>query len=81
MGKTQKSEWYIKAVKTLQLAGMSKRTQECYARHVRLIIEHFEKSPRLITEKELRDYLIFRRTTSQWAPATLKIFGHTCSER
>ncbi len=41
MGKTQKSEWYVKAVRALQLAGMSERTQECYARHVRLIIDHF----------------------------------------
>lgn len=73
MKKTQKTQWYDKAVRALQLAGMSERTQECYARHVRLIIDHFGKSPRLITEKELQDYLIFRRTTSQWAPATLKI--------
>ncbi len=73
MGKTQKSEWYVKAVRALQLAGMSERTQECYARHVRLIIDHFNKSPHKITEKELQDYLIHRRITSKWAPSTLKI--------
>ncbi|MDM8515248.1 site-specific integrase [Desulfobacterales bacterium HSG16] len=52
---------------------MSERTQECYARSVRQLIEFYDKDPRKITEEELEEYFLYRRNTSQWTPATLKI--------
>ena len=73
MHKTLITPWYEKTVKALQIAGMSERTQECYARAVRMLIEHYEKDPRKITEDELQDYFLYRRNTSKWAPATLRI--------
>jgi site-specific recombinase XerD len=73
MPKTIKTPWYDKTVDALQLAGMSERTQQCYARAVRMLVEHFEKDPRDITEQELQDYLLFRRNLSRWSPSTLKI--------
>lgn len=42
MPKTIKTPWYDKTVDALQLAGMSERTQQCYARAVRMLVEHFE---------------------------------------
>jgi len=65
--------WYNKTVKTLQVAGMSDRTQECYARAVRMMIEHFGKDPREISEDEIQEYFLYRRNISKWSPSTLKI--------
>jgi len=73
MTKSLKTPWYDKTVKALQLAGMSGRTQECYARAVRMLIEHFDKDPRDITEEELEEYFLFRRNVTKWSPSTLKI--------
>ncbi len=49
--------WYNKTVNALQLAGMSDRTQHCYARAVRMLIEYYN----------------FRRNESKWNAATLRI--------
>lgn len=71
--KTLQTPWYDKTVKALQLAGMGDRTQECYARAVRKLLEFHEKDPRKITEGELKEYLLYRRNESNWAPATMRI--------
>jgi len=69
-----KTHWYDKTVEALQLNGKGKRTQEAYARAVRLLIEfHNGKDPDLITEEELKDYFLYRQNESEWAPATLRI--------
>ncbi|CAN2043016.1 integrase/recombinase XerD [Candidatus Magnetomoraceae bacterium gMMP-1] len=73
MHKTLITTWYNKTIRSLQLAGMSERTQECYARSVRQLIEFYNKDPSEINEEELEEYFLYRRNTSQWAPATLKI--------
>ncbi len=74
MHKPLQTPWYDKTVKSLQLAGMSERTQQCYARAVRMLMEHFDgKDPRDITEEELQEYLLFRRNDCNWASSTLKI--------
>lgn len=73
MHKTFKTDWYVKTIRALQLAGRAESTQESYARSVRQLIEFYDKDPRKITEEELEEYLLFRRNKSNWAPATLKI--------
>jgi integrase/recombinase XerD len=73
MAKTLKTHWYNKTIDALQLAGMSESTQESYARAVRMLIEHFEKDPRQITEEELQSYFLYRRNETRWSPSTLKI--------
>jgi len=65
--------WYDETVKALQLAGMGDRTQECYARAVRKLLEFYPKDPKRITEEELKEYFLYRRNESEWAPATMKI--------
>lgn len=72
--KALQTPWYTETVKALQLAGMCDRTQGCYARAVRQLLEHCDnKDPRTITEQELKDYFLYRRNTSHWSPATLRI--------
>jgi len=38
-----------------------------YIRAVRLLAEHFHKSPDLITEEELRDYFLYTKNIKQWS--------------
>ena len=72
--KALQTPWYNETIKALQLAGMCERTQGCYARCVRQLIEHYDnKDPHLIIEQELKDYFLYRRNTSKWSPATLRI--------
>ncbi len=73
MAKVLRTKWYVETVKALQINGKSERTQHCYARAVRMLIEHVGKEPDKITEEELRDYFLFRRNDCKWAPNTMKI--------
>ena len=58
-------------IESLQLRGLSERTQECYVRAVRQLAEPFHKSPDLITEAELRDYFLYLKNVKKWSrPST-----------
>ncbi|MDY6896365.1 MAG: site-specific integrase [Thermotogota bacterium] len=65
--------WYQESMKALELNGMSQRTQECYTRSVRQLVDFYKKTPDQITEKELEDYFLHRKNHDQWAPATMGI--------
>ncbi len=65
--------WYEKSKQALQLNGMSERTQANYTRAVRLLTEHYDKTPDLITEEELQEYFLHCRNVSKWAPNTMRI--------
>ena len=49
------------------------QTREAYLRSVRQLVDHFDKEPPTITERELEDCFLFRRTESRWKPATLRL--------
>ena len=66
-------EYYNEAIKPLKLAGMSKSTQDSYVRSVRQLVDFYDKSPDLITEKELQNYFLHKKDEDQWAAATLRI--------
>lgn len=68
-----KKDYYQQSMRALQLAGMSNRTQQCYTRAVRQLVEFHNKTPDLITERELQDYFLHRRNVSNWSAATLRI--------
>ena len=58
-------------IESLQLRGLSERTQECYVRAVRQLAEHFHKSPDLISEEELRQYFLYLKNVKKWSrPST-----------
>lgn len=65
--------YYDEALKALTLAGMSESTRNSYARSVRQIVKFYDKTPDLITEKELKNYFLHRKDEDQWASATLRI--------
>lgn len=65
--------WYDKTVEALQLNGKGERTQQAYARAVRLLIEFHGKEPDQINEDELKSYFLHRKNVTGWAPNTLRI--------
>lgn len=67
------TEWHSKMDKCMQVAGMGERTRECYARAMRKLVEHYDKTPDLISEEELLDYFVYRQNVTGWAPATMRI--------
>lgn len=67
------TDYYQKSMKALQLAGMSERTQECYTRSIRKLVDFYDKTPDRISEQELEDYFLHRRNIDQWARGTLRI--------
>ncbi len=65
--------WYDRTVEALQLNGKGERTQQAYARAVRLLIEFHGKEPDQISEDELKAYFLHRKNVTGWAPNTLRI--------
>jgi len=57
------TDWYERSTKTLQLAGLAKSSQESYTRMVRMLVDFYDKTPDLVSEEELQDYLLHRRTS------------------
>jgi integrase/recombinase XerD len=55
----------------LQLAGLSERTQEAYLRAVRQLAAHFRQAPDQLTEKQLREYLLYLKNDKLFAPSSL----------
>jgi len=66
-------DYYDKSMRALQLAGMSERTQQCYTRSIRMLVEFCGKTPDLITESELEYYFLHRKNVDKWSPATMRI--------
>jgi integrase/recombinase XerD len=57
----------------LQLRGFSEGTQAQYMRSVRLLAYHYHKSPELITEEELRDYILHIKNVKHWSRSSCTI--------
>jgi site-specific recombinase XerD len=57
----------------MQLHGYANRTQEVYLWSVKKLQQHFQLSPDQISEDQLRDYFIYRKNVSKWAPGTMRI--------
>jgi site-specific recombinase XerD len=60
-------------IKALQLNGKGERTQEAYARALRMLVEFYGKSPDLIGEEELQDYFLHRKNVGHSSPNTMRI--------
>jgi hypothetical protein len=58
------------SIKALQLAGLIERTQHCYTRSVRQLVDFYNISPKKITEQQVQDYFLHRRNKDEWSAAT-----------
>jgi len=66
-------DYYQKSMEALQLAGMGERTQECYTRSVRMLVDYYNKTPEQINEDELQAYFLHRKNVDKWVPNTMRI--------
>src|SRR5712692_5783868 len=57
----------------LQLSGKSERTQQTSVREVRLLAQFYRKSPALISEQELQQYVLHRKTIDRLSPSSMRI--------
>jgi Phage integrase, N-terminal SAM-like domain len=60
-------------IECLQLRGYSLRTQECYVQAVRQLANHYQKSPDLITDQELRGYFLHIKNVKKYSRAASTI--------
>ena len=60
-------------IAVLQRSGKSERTQQSYVREVRLLAQFYRKSPDLISEQELQQYLLHRKNIDGLAPSSMRI--------
>src|SRR2546422_7205531 len=60
-------------IAALQLSGKSERTQQSYVREVRLLAQFYDKSPHLISESELQQYVLQRKNVDQLAPNSMRL--------
>lgn len=64
-------------IEDLQLSGKAERTREMYVRAVRMLAEHYRKSPDLITEEELRQYFLYLKNVRKYkrSSSTIALCG------
>ena len=60
-------------IAALQLSGKSERTQQTYVREVRLLAQFYRKSPDLISEQELQQYVLHRKNVDRLSPSSMRI--------
>jgi integrase/recombinase XerD len=60
-------------IEDMQLRGMAERTIDTYSRAVLLLAKHFNKSPEIITEEELRQYFLYNKNIRKWSRTSSKI--------
>jgi len=63
-----------KMLEDLQLRGMSAETQRAYVLAVKLLAEHYNRSPDQITEAELRAYLLYLRNEKDVSNSTFTVY-------
>ncbi len=57
-------------IEDLQLQGKAERTQQAYVRAVRMLAEHFHRSPDTLTEEQLRQYFLYVMNVKHWSAST-----------
>ena len=67
------NDWYQRMIDTLQLNGKGERTQQAYARAVRMLSQFYDKTPDLVSEQELQQYFLHRKNVCHWSPKTMRI--------
>ena len=67
------TDWYERSTKALQLAGLADSSGVAYTRMVRQLVDFYGKTPDLVSEEELQNYLLHCRNENKWSAATLRI--------
>ena len=59
-----------KMMEAMQLRSLSERTQRAYIDPVRQLATHYDKSPELITEEEVRQYFLYLKNDKRYSRNT-----------
>lgn len=62
----------VRFAQLLALRYDANRTRHAYYRQLRLIHDHFQCDPALLTEPQLRDYFLFVKLKKHWRPKTIR---------
>jgi hypothetical protein len=65
-----------KMIESLQLRGLSERTQDSCVRAVRQLVDHYDKSPELISEEEIRQYFLYLKNVKHCSRSTIVLALH-----
>jgi integrase len=52
--------WYRYVADSLVLTGLARRSGEAYAREIRILVRRFKKAPYLLTEADVRSFILER---------------------
>jgi integrase/recombinase XerD len=63
-------------IETMQLRGLSERTQESYLGAIQQLALYYHTSPDLLTEEQLRQYFLYLRNEKHLAPNTTNVALH-----
>ncbi len=63
-------------IEDMKLAGLAAKTQEVYLQAVSALAKHYKKSPELLTEEEVRRYLLDARERN--ARGSFKTLSRAC---
>jgi hypothetical protein len=61
-----------KMIEDMTLAGLAPRTQEIYLQAVRRLAAYYKRSPELLSEEQVRDYVLHLRDQRVLARGTFK---------
>ncbi|MCB1100142.1 MAG: site-specific integrase [Verrucomicrobiae bacterium] len=65
----------LRFAQDLTLRGLGDRSCHSYYRQIRLLSDHFDQAdPDLLSEDDIRTYILYLKTTKNWAPKTIRAF-------
>jgi len=61
-------------IQDMELRGLKENTQKAYVEAVKGLAQHFNRSPDLLTEEELRRFFVYLTKTRRCAKSTLRVY-------
>jgi len=65
--------WYNLGVENFIIQGKSKRTAETYSRELSILTRHYNKPLNILTEDEIREYVVYRRIECGLCATSMRI--------
>jgi len=63
-------------IQDMRLAGLSEGTQRVYVQAVKRLANHFNRSPGLLHQEDIRQFFLYLRQDCHLAPGTLRLYAY-----